>query len=100
MSNNRIPQSPEGLMIYRSDEQAKLEQDGIVFGLAQATVQALREIADTATPERFIKIVVKQLTDAGEVPTAERVAAHLHTTLGAIKAGALELQWAESAGRA
>jgi hypothetical protein len=39
----------------------KLEEDGIVYGLAKACVEATREIADKATPEGFIKQVVYRL---------------------------------------
>lgn len=78
---------------------ADLEQDGIVRALAEACVQALHEVAATATAERFVRLAAHQVADAGEL-TPERVAAHLQTTLQAMKATALELYWAENAGRA
>lgn len=78
---------------------ADLEQDGIVHELAVACVNALREVADTATASRFIHLVAHQVAAVGE-PTAESVAAHLRTTLTALQSSSAELRWAETAGRA
>ncbi len=78
---------------------ADLEQNGIVRALAETCVQAMHEAAATATTERFMRLAAHQVADAGEL-TPERVVAHLQTTLQALKATALELYWAEKAGRA
>ncbi|WP_241120550.1 hypothetical protein [Achromobacter xylosoxidans] len=55
----------------------KLEEDGIVYGLAKACVEATREIADKATPEGFIKQVVYLTRD----DNPEHVAQCLHMVL-------------------
>ncbi len=78
---------------------ADLENDGIILALAEACVQAMQEAAATATAKRFVRLAAHQVADAGEL-THERVAAHLQTTLQALKATKLELYWAENAGRA
>lgn len=78
---------------------ADLEQNSTVRDLAAACVRALHEAAATATTERFVRLCAHQVADAGEL-TPEGVVAHLQTTLQALRATALELYWAETAGRA
>jgi len=78
---------------------ADLEQNGIIFAVAETCVQALQEAAATATAERFIHLASHQVADAGEL-TAERVAQHLQETLKALKATTLELYLANCAGHA
>jgi len=75
---------------------AELEQDGIIYGIANMCVQALHEAAASATPERFIHLAARQVAEAGDCG-AERVAAHLHTTLVALKASCDELRQADRA---
>ena len=76
---------------------ADLEKDGLIHGIAKACVQAMHEAADSATPERFIRLAARQVFDSGEL-TDERVAAHLHTTLKALLKTSAELRQAEHAG--
>lgn len=61
-----------------------LETDGIIHGLATACVNVLTEAAAIATPERFIHLAAHQVTTAGQEATAERVGAHLYSTLQAL----------------
>lgn len=75
-----------------------LEQDGVIHALAEACVQAMHDTAAAATAQRFIRLCAHQVAGAGDM-TAERVAAHLQTTLNGIKASASELHFAEGAGR-
>ncbi len=55
----------------------KLEEDGIVYGLAQACVETLRAIADKATPESLIQQAAQSIGD----DNPERVANCLHSML-------------------
>lgn len=55
----------------------KLEEDGIVYGLAKACVIATREIADRATPEGFIEQTARLIRD----DNPERVAQCLQMVL-------------------
>lgn len=55
----------------------QLEQDGIVYGLAQACVETLRVIADKATPEGLIQQAAQIIGD----DNPERVANFLHSML-------------------
>ena len=75
-----------------------LGTDGVVQGIAAACVQAMREAADNATADRFIRLAAHQVSGTGE-PTAERVTSHLHTTLKALLSTSAELRWAEHAGK-
>ncbi|WP_025915598.1 hypothetical protein [Herminiimonas sp. CN] len=68
-----------------------LETDGLVHGVALICANTLTEAAAAATPERFIHLAVRQLVAAGQEPTAERVAAYLHTTCQAFDATVKEL---------
>jgi hypothetical protein len=75
---------------------ADLEQDGIVYGMAQACVDALREAADAATAQRFVRVVAQQVAQA-HGPTAvtpENVAAHLNTNLSGLVAAVAQLHQA------
>lgn len=63
---------------------ADLEQDGIVYGLAQACVEAMHTIAAKVTPEGFIQEAV-QLTGENN---PERIAQFLHELLAGLR-GAL-----------
>lgn len=75
---------------------ADLEKDGLIHGIAEACVQAMHEAAASATPEQFIHLAGRQIAEGGEL-TAERVAAHLHTTLKAIMNTSAELRQSEHA---
>lgn len=68
-----------------------METDGIVHGIALACVNTLAEAAAVATPEKFIHLAARQLVEAGQKPTAARVAEHLHQTLRAFDATVKEL---------
>jgi hypothetical protein len=74
---------------------AALEQDGFIHVIASACVQATREVAAAATPERLIRRAASQMTEVGEL-TPECVAAHLHTTLRALSAVADQLREADT----
>lgn len=76
-----------------TENQATAEQDGICHGIAAACVTAIREAANNASPEQFIRLATAQVEQADEFST-ERVAACLHTTLKAISAISSELQGA------
>jgi hypothetical protein len=65
---------------------AALEADGFVFSFANACVQALREAAENATPERMIYFVARRLEKSGEPVTPAMAAAYLHTALGEVAA--------------
>lgn len=71
--------------------QTTAEQDGIIHGIASACVAAIREAADSASPEQFIRLATAQVEQAGEF-SAERVAACLHTTLKALHTTSAELR--------
>ena len=59
------------------------EQDGIVFCYAKACTEAARELADNASPERFIQLAIEQVAQSGVV-TNERISSFLHTYLKAL----------------
>lgn len=62
-----------------------LEQDGIIYGLAQACVEAARAIADRATPEGVIEGAVQIIHDDDPERVAQclqRVLAGLRMSLG------------------
>jgi hypothetical protein len=73
---------------------ADLAKDGIIIGLAEICVQALKEAAAVATPERLIELVSQQVTASTGELSAELVAKRLQETATASKALAAELHWA------
>ena len=79
---------------------ADLEQDGIVCGIAQACVDALREAASAATAQRFVRVVAQQVAEAHGLTavTPENVAAHLNTTLSGLVASVAQLHQVERVG--
>ena len=74
------------------------EQDGIVFGYAKACTEAARELADNASPERFIQLAVDQVAQSGLVVTNELVASFLHANLKALIATTTHFQGQACAG--
>lgn len=79
---------------------ASLKADGTVHALATVCAQVMREVAVSATPERFIHLVVQQVAANDGQVTAERVVERLQATAAAGKALAAELHWAGREGRA
>ncbi|WP_322997195.1 hypothetical protein [Castellaniella sp.] len=77
-----------------------LEKDGAVHALATVCAQVMREVAVSATPERFIHLVAQQVAANDGQVTAERVVERLQATAAAGKALAAELHWAGREGRA
>lgn len=76
-----------------TENQTTAEQDGVCHGIATACVSAIRDAANNASPERFIRLAVQQAEQSGGFST-ERVAGILHATLRGINASSVEIQGA------